>query len=79
MFLLPLGFFIWMLFISLVPSILYDQVESHRRAAAAGASGKFKDEIVPVMTKVQKEASDRTVKIMQYDGYLGHIGFVLLF
>jgi acetyl-CoA acetyltransferase len=37
-----------------------NQVESHRRAAAATASGKFKDEIVPVMTKVQKEASDGT-------------------
>lgn len=28
------------------------QVESHRRAAAARASGKFKDEIIPVSTKV---------------------------
>jgi acetyl-CoA acetyltransferase len=29
------------------------QAESHRRAAAATASGKFKDEIVPVPTKVR--------------------------
>lgn len=64
--------------ISFVSFILYDQVESHRRAAAARASGKFKDEIVPVMTKVQNEASDRTVRRMQYDGYLGHVGFDLL-
>ncbi|XP_020253712.1 3-ketoacyl-CoA thiolase 5, peroxisomal-like [Asparagus officinalis] len=28
-------------------------VESHQKAAAATASGKFKDEIVPVMTKVK--------------------------
>jgi acetyl-CoA acetyltransferase len=27
-------------------------VRSHRKAAAAAASGKFKDEIVPVKTKV---------------------------
>lgn len=32
----------------------YWQVESHRRAAAATASGKFKDEIIPVSTKVYK-------------------------
>jgi len=31
---------------------LFCQAESHRRAAAATASGKFKDEIVPVPTKV---------------------------
>jgi acetyl-CoA acetyltransferase len=31
---------------------LFYQAESHRRAAAATASGKFKDEIVPVPTKV---------------------------
>ena len=30
----------------------YEQVDSHRRAAAATASGKFRDEIVPVSTKV---------------------------
>lgn len=30
----------------------YCQVESHRKAAAATASGKFKDEIIPVTTKV---------------------------
>lgn len=28
------------------------QVESHRKAAAAAAAGKFKEEIVPVHTKV---------------------------
>lgn len=28
------------------------QVMSHKRAAAATASGKFKDEIIPVSTKV---------------------------
>jgi len=32
---------------------LFCQAESHRRAAAATASGKFKDEIVPVPTKVR--------------------------
>lgn len=31
---------------------LWEQIESHRRAAAATASGKFKDEIIPVNTKV---------------------------
>jgi len=29
------------------------KVESHRKAAAATASGKFKAEIVPVTTKVK--------------------------
>ncbi|TQD72292.1 hypothetical protein C1H46_042196 [Malus baccata] len=29
-----------------------DRVQSHRHAAAASASGKFKDEIVPVSTKI---------------------------
>lgn len=33
---------------------LFEQVESHRKAAAARASGKFKDEIIPVTTKVNK-------------------------
>lgn len=33
------------------------QVESHRKAAAATASGKFKDEIIPVKTKVQLATS----------------------
>jgi len=32
---------------------VFYQAESHRRAAAATASGKFKDEIVPVPTKVR--------------------------
>lgn len=31
---------------------MFHQVESHRKAAAATASGKFKDEIIPVKTKV---------------------------
>lgn len=30
----------------------WQQVLSHQRAAAATAAGKFKDEIVPVSTKV---------------------------
>lgn len=30
------------------------QVESHRKAAAAVAAGKFKEEIIPVVTKVLK-------------------------
>ena len=33
------------------------QVESHKRAAAANASGKLKDEIVPVATKVETRSS----------------------
>lgn len=31
---------------------MYIQVASHRKAAAATAAGKFKDEIIPVVTKV---------------------------
>lgn len=31
----------------------WQQVVSHQRAAAATAAGKFKDEIVPVSTKVK--------------------------
>lgn len=34
--------------------LFYVQVESHRRAAAATAAGKFKEEIIPVVTKVPK-------------------------
>lgn len=30
------------------------QVESHRKAAAAAAGGKFKEEIIPVHTKVMQ-------------------------
>ena len=31
-----------------------EAVESHRKAAAATAAGKFKDEIIPIDTKVKK-------------------------
>ncbi|KAF3773823.1 3-ketoacyl-CoA thiolase 2 [Nymphaea thermarum] len=45
-------------------------VESHRRAAAASASGKFKDEIVPVQTKVidPKTGKEESVTIVVDDG-----------
>lgn len=45
-------------------------VESHRRAAAATASGKFKDEIVPVMTKIvdPKTGEEKQVTISVDDG-----------
>ncbi|XP_031502022.1 3-ketoacyl-CoA thiolase 2, peroxisomal-like [Nymphaea colorata] len=45
-------------------------VESHRRAAAATASGKFKDEIVPVQTKVidPKTGKEESVTIVVDDG-----------
>ncbi|XP_050367104.1 3-ketoacyl CoA thiolase 1, peroxisomal-like [Argentina anserina] len=45
-------------------------VESHRRAAAATASGKFKDEIVPVSTKIvdSKTGEERHVTISVDDG-----------
>lgn len=33
--------------------ISFVQVESHKKAAAATANGKFKDEIIPVTTKVK--------------------------
>lgn len=36
----------------MLTAIVVFQVESHRRAAAATAAGKFKDEIIPVETKV---------------------------
>lgn len=36
-----------------MPYILPYQVDSHRKAAAATASGKFKDEIIPVKTMVR--------------------------
>ncbi|KAM1570439.1 hypothetical protein PS1_035780 [Malus domestica] len=46
-------------------------VESHRRAAAATASGKFKDEIVPVSTKIvdPKTGEERPVTISVDDGF----------
>uniref|UniRef100_A0A2N9F4Z6 acetyl-CoA C-acyltransferase n=1 Tax=Fagus sylvatica TaxID=28930 RepID=A0A2N9F4Z6_FAGSY len=45
-------------------------VESHRRAAAASASGKFKDEIIPVSTKVvnPKTGEEMPVTISVDDG-----------
>ncbi|KAJ1432371.1 Thiolase-like [Sesbania bispinosa] len=45
-------------------------VESHRRAAAATASGKFKDEIVPVTTKIvdPKTGEEKSVTISVDDG-----------
>ncbi|KAF5452173.1 hypothetical protein F2P56_027201 [Juglans regia] len=45
-------------------------VESHRRAAAATASGKFKDEIIPVPTKIvdPKSGEEKPVKISVDDG-----------
>ncbi|KAF4370856.1 hypothetical protein G4B88_012656 [Cannabis sativa] len=45
-------------------------VESHRRAAAATASGKFKDEIIPVATKIvdPKTGQEAPVTISVDDG-----------
>ncbi|KAE8076238.1 hypothetical protein FH972_014901 [Carpinus fangiana] len=45
-------------------------VESHRRAAAATASGKFKDEIIPVPTKIvdPKTGEEKPVTISVDDG-----------
>lgn len=45
-------------------------VESHRKAAAATASGKFKDEIVPVTTKIvdPKTGEEKQVTISVDDG-----------
>lgn len=45
-------------------------VESHRRAAAASASGKFKEEIIPVSTKVldPKTGEEKPVTISVDDG-----------
>nr|ACU21519.1 unknown [Glycine max] len=45
-------------------------VESHRRAAAATAAGKFKDEIVPVTTKIvdPKTGEEKSVTISVDDG-----------
>lgn len=45
-------------------------VESHRKAAAATASGKFKDEIIPVSTKIvdPKTGEEKAVTIFVDDG-----------
>ncbi|XVF81144.1 hypothetical protein PTKIN_Ptkin15bG0133100 [Pterospermum kingtungense] len=45
-------------------------VESHRRAAAATAAGKFKDEIIPVSTKIvdPKTGEEKPVTILVDDG-----------
>ncbi|KAL9268802.1 3-ketoacyl-CoA thiolase 2, peroxisomal-like protein [Drosera capensis] len=45
-------------------------VESHRKAAAATASGKFKDEIIPVHTKIvdPKSGEEKPVTISVDDG-----------
>ncbi|XP_010243983.1 PREDICTED: 3-ketoacyl-CoA thiolase 2, peroxisomal [Nelumbo nucifera] len=45
-------------------------VESHRKAAAATASGKFKDEIIPVTTKIvdPKTGNEKHVTISVDDG-----------
>ncbi|EOY05375.1 hypothetical protein QUC31_016799 [Theobroma cacao] len=45
-------------------------VESHRKAAAATASGKFKDEIIPVTTKIvdPKTGDEKPVTISVDDG-----------
>ncbi|XVE78057.1 hypothetical protein DITRI_Ditri13aG0113600 [Diplodiscus trichospermus] len=45
-------------------------VESHRRAAAATASGKFKDEIIPVFTKIvdPKTGEEKAVTVLVDDG-----------
>ncbi|CAL9038165.1 unnamed protein product [Musa banksii] len=48
----------------------YAAVESHRRAAAATAAGKFKDEIIPVVTKIvdPKTGEHKRVTISVDDG-----------
>lgn len=45
-------------------------VESHKKAAAATATGKFKDEIIPVTTKIvdPKTGNEKTVTISVDDG-----------
>ncbi|XP_022758613.1 3-ketoacyl-CoA thiolase 2, peroxisomal-like [Durio zibethinus] len=45
-------------------------VESHRQAASATASGKFKDEIIPVVTKIvdPKTREEKPVTILVDDG-----------
>ncbi|KAL9247199.1 hypothetical protein vseg_020656 [Gypsophila vaccaria] len=51
-------------------------VESHRRAAAATASGKFKDEIVPVHTKLvdSKTGEEKAITISVDDGIRPNAG-----
>ncbi|KAF2314114.1 hypothetical protein GH714_022346 [Hevea brasiliensis] len=46
------------------------EVDSHRKAAAATASGKFKDEIIPVATKIvdAKTGNEKPVTISVDDG-----------
>ncbi|CAL0333553.1 unnamed protein product [Lupinus luteus] len=55
-----------------VSRIMQDQaaVESHTRAAAATAAGRFKDEIVPVSTKIvdAKTREEKSVTIVVDDG-----------
>ncbi|XP_021896968.1 3-ketoacyl-CoA thiolase 2, peroxisomal [Carica papaya] len=45
-------------------------VESHRKAAAATAAGKFKDEIIPVVTKIvdPKTGEEKTITVSVDDG-----------
>ncbi|XP_011020688.1 PREDICTED: 3-ketoacyl-CoA thiolase 2, peroxisomal-like isoform X2 [Populus euphratica] len=47
-----------------------DQVDSHRKAAAATASGRFKDEIIPVPTKIvdPKTGDEKPIVISVDDG-----------
>lgn len=42
------------------------KVESHKRAAAATAAGKFKDEIIPVSTKVHMQHEYPYIDIRQH-------------
>ena len=51
-------------------------MRSHRKAAAAKAAGKFKDEIVPVSTKVKdpKTGVETPVVISEDDGVRGAAG-----
>lgn len=47
------GNIIYLKLVNNLPYLKWQQVVSHQRAAAATAAGKFKDEIVPVSTKVR--------------------------
>ncbi|KAH8517968.1 hypothetical protein H0E87_005759 [Populus deltoides] len=49
---------------------LFEQVDSHRKAAAARASGKFKDEIIPVTTKIvdPETGIQKVITISEDDG-----------
>ncbi|KAF7129658.1 hypothetical protein RHSIM_Rhsim10G0202300 [Rhododendron simsii] len=58
-----------------------EKVDSHRKAAAATASGKFKEEIIPVATKIvdPKTGDEKPVTISVDDGIrpnasLSHLG-----